>query len=68
MLKNIHPNKRCPRCNEYNLRMAVNLRRFGKRYFLTCETPGCWYFGPEARTKNGAIRKWNEEAGKNGVL
>ena len=63
-MKRIHPNKRCPRCNEYNLRLAVNRKRYGIRYFMVCTTPGCWFYTQEARTKNGAIRNWNKEAGR----
>lgn len=63
-MKRIHQNKTCPRCNEYNIRMAINRKRYGVRYFVACETPGCWYFGPEARTKGGAFRSWNKEAGR----
>lgn len=61
-MKIIYP-KRCPKCGQYNMSMAISVRGWGKRYFLTCETPGCWYFGAEARTKRGAIKAWNREAG-----
>lgn len=64
-MKIIYP-KRCPKCGQYNLSMAVSVRRFGKKRFLVCDTPGCWYFGPEARTNTGAIKKWNKETEKHG--
>lgn len=63
-MKRIHPNKRCPCCREYNMRIAVNRKRYGVRYFAVCMTPGCWFYTQEARTKNGAIRNWNKEAGR----
>lgn len=59
-MKIIYP-KRCPNCGQYNLDMAISVRGWRKRYFLHCITPGCWYFGPEARTTNGAIKAWNRE-------
>lgn len=62
-MKRIYPNKRCPKCNEYNLRLAVNRKKFGIRYFMACTTPGCWFYTQEARTKRGALRNWNKEAG-----
>lgn len=60
-MKIIHPTRRCPRCNEFNLRMTYTLYGVRKLYFLACVTPGCWFLGPAARTKIGAIRRWKEE-------
>ena len=53
---------RCPKCKEYNLIMAARKTDWGNRYFLACNTSGCWEHGPLAMTKPGAIRKWNRRA------
>lgn len=64
-MKIIYP-KRCPKCGQYNLDMSTSMTGFRKRYSLTCYTPGCWYFGPAARTKTGAIKKWNKDVESHG--
>ena len=58
--------KRCPFCNTYfggkTLWHSVTARWWERKYNIECNY--CKWNGEKARTKRGAVRKWNRDKGR----
>lgn len=46
----------CPSCRGTNVKTG----RAGSSHYVSCENPDCETSGPNAKSRNAAIRKWND--------